>query len=316
MMRAALCSSLLALAILPTTRGLSVSPEWSFFNKGKAAAQSKGQAAAQSKAKTKSKARKRAQTHVRLSRKAMKQLTDQFNAKRAQAAAFEQEARVEAQRELQRSKTKHEACMCLNWKEEYKWGRVKCGMGAEHFSYSWTTNTRKGLANNTAELDQEFCKGPKPFFLEQDHNYCVRVSRLEGPGGDGGYWCYVSGQCKANRTMPVYGNSTRRAKRCKSYFPIEDKRLLDLQPSELFELARIKGISYHEIALMAYRTGWKPWTEGLTFEQQLDKRYENTTMAKGFVFNDALQKRVVYNNQYWIIYSDPLKFPMCYKNCG
>merc|ERR1719401_2427514 len=131
-----------------------------------------------------------------------------------------------------------QSCKCLNWAEQYIYGTVKCGNGAELFTYTGGANNHAALTSLMREADTIFCKTDNssfaPYFPQQNHDYCVRVTGQEKKGKDSGNWCYVSNDCLDKSAYSVFQSSVK-AKPCKTG---EDYALGDLQPTEIFELAK------------------------------------------------------------------------------
>lgn len=130
------------------------------------------------------------------------------------------------------------ACQCLNWKNTYASGLVKCGDGLE-------------LTDSELELhpDVEFCHDfpglhGTAFFPHADHKYCINGEKVKGlqqkryPG----QWCYVSSECQALRGGKAV-NSLISYKMCAAE---DDDTLGELPPAQLEALGR----------QLAEKTGW------------------------------------------------------------
>mmetsp|Transcript_69203 Transcript_69203/g.202645 ORF Transcript_69203/g.202645 Transcript_69203/m.202645 type:complete len:224 (+) Transcript_69203:73-744(+) len=133
-------------------------------------------------------------------------------------------------------------CSCLNWKEVYDSGLAKCGDGME-----------LSLADNDFEKDKDMCRDlpgvpGSAFYANQDHEYCMAMEKTTGPKKmRQGSWCYVSGGCHD------IGQGSRASDKLK-WRPCtrQDRKIEQLAPSELFELAQKNNKSNMDFALMAY----------------------------------------------------------------
>jgi len=214
-------------------------------------------------------------------------------------------------KELAANKT---ACTCRNWAGIYSKGLVKCGAGAELFSYTGGEHPKKAAASLSRITDQTFCNDTfgqpgSAFFPRQVHNLCVRQNRFDAPGRDGGSWCYVSKGCTAPDTAFVQG-SPLRARFCT---PAENPTLGDLQPAALFDIARKQSTDYRLMAQMAYRPSVGPWDEGsrlVALRQTSSWRGNQWFPAAG----DAV--KVAWQDQLWHVFAEKDKFPVCTEGCG
>jgi len=204
-------------------------------------------------------------------------------------------------------------CKCLNWIEQYTYGTVKCGNGAELFTYTNGANTHDALTSLMREGDTSLCKTANaslPYFPQQNHNYCIRVTGQAVKGRDAGSWCYVNLDCMDKGASQVFQAQVK-SRSCGS----DDYKLGDLQPSDVFTLAKQQRVSYKTAAKMAYRFAMKPWGGDYDkLEDMLDDRYE--TVDTPLVFNAPSDElRVVYQGQRWIVYKDENAFPFCLSGC-
>lgn len=205
-------------------------------------------------------------------------------------------------------------CKCLNWAEQYTYGTVKCGNGAELFTYTGGANNHAALTSLMREADTTFCKTENassvPYFPQQNHNYCIRVNGQEKKGKDSGSWCYVNLDCMDAGGIKVFQGNVK-AKPCNS----DDYKLGELQPSEIFELAKQQRVSFKTMAKMAYRTATKPWKgDYKKLDEMIDDRSE--TVDTPLVFNaPSDQLRVVFKGQRWIVYKEENMHPFCLSGC-
>jgi len=216
-------------------------------------------------------------------------------------------------KELAANKT---ACTCRNWAGIYMQGLVKCGAGAELFTYTGGLSPKRAAAARSSLsriTDQTFCNDTfgRPgtaFFPQQYHNLCVRQNRFDSPGHDGGYWCYVSKGCKAEDTAFVQG-SPLRARFCKSS---DNPSLGDISPAALFEIARKQSTDYKLMAQMAYRPSVGPWDEGsrlVALRQMSSWRGSQWfPAAEGAV-------KVAWQDQLWHVFPQADKLPVCTEGC-
>jgi len=195
------------------------------------------------------------------------------------------------------------ACQCLNWKETYASGLVKCGDGLE-------------LTDDTLSWheDVEFCHGHTPsevpFFPGADHKYCVNAEKVKGsqPKLYPGQWCYVSSQCQTLQGGKAV-NSAISYKMCTKE---DDDTLGELPPAELFALSEhmVPPGDGQMMVLMAYDWAGPADGEGtlLTVQGSLDPQ---TPVVGASLKFDTFT--AVYGKEVWEVWDGPRG--QCMQGC-
>lgn len=135
-------------------------------------------------------------------------------------------------------------CKCLNWNAVYEQGMVKCGAGAEYYTYTHVVGQRM-------PKDKKVCKGPNAVYPKFNHNLCVKTRQTETmttPRDDDpsveaknwndkplwfakSSWCYVSPKCDNLRAgQPINANVS-----VKTCWEGEDLMFYDMSPPELYK---------------------------------------------------------------------------------
>mmetsp|Transcript_65888 Transcript_65888/g.178091 ORF Transcript_65888/g.178091 Transcript_65888/m.178091 type:complete len:252 (-) Transcript_65888:269-1024(-) len=129
-------------------------------------------------------------------------------------------------------------CECLNWKETYGSGAAACSRPRP--------GPNDGMLlgmNDSQVVGAELCD---TFLSHLDDSSCLNVN-----GGSGlshsGQWCYVSQKCQSG--VATGGAASVLLKRCSAG---EDALLGDKSPEDLFNFAKVKGLSPALFMKVAY----------------------------------------------------------------
>jgi len=148
-------------------------------------------------------------------------------------------------------------CGCLSWRQLYASDRVFCGEGLEfHVLEGALGYDLPGISfieTNFKQVYDQFCT---TFLKRLDARYCINVG-MQAYGAQvlaAAQWCYVSSACaelNGGRAVPEKPRLPRDVS-WKACVPGRDRRLRDLPPAELLELAARLGAEAGHVTKLAY----------------------------------------------------------------
>lgn len=144
----------------------------------------------------------------------------------------------------------YDPCSCINWRDAYNSGLVKCGSGLE---YTYTFAHEQGSVSEYMHfmktmqivdladqyLSADYCEA---FFTKLDDTVCVRNAMDRAPGmWYDKSWCYVSQSCSmdapAATKIETYGVKIKMCEKGK------DRFLGDMSPPELVAFGKKRNVT-------------------------------------------------------------------------